>query len=421
MATGSVPIGVLTGIYLGILTGVLPALLAFGFGFGFRYVTGVTIPAFAVVVLALALAGVNGGLLALVDPTITQSANSVALMTAVVVVLMLSLYTHALGDGLATSLPHHLSIRGLATRTVSADVVDFVGGLGRVRLEVVGEVRDMEGYPPLTDDLRGRLGAVDWTFPADLPIGELQSRMAERYRSSFDLEAVDVRIDERGRTTVAAAPPRSGVSGRLDRGTRAVSFDALVPTGVARGDEVTVVADGTILEGTVVSARSEGGSRSTPTPPDEAKPEPTDGEDDAADDDAEKGRPPPLPAPTTAGGQGRITVAVQPGDDRTLLSARDAAVVVTSRGSRREFELVSLLRRSGQRVRRARIRDGSPLDGVSIGEATIRESYGVAVLAVRDEDGWTVGPRGDHELEGGDEVYLAGTRGTLAAFEEAMG
>lgn len=411
MAAFSLPVEVLRGLYLGVLTGVLPALLAFGFGFGFRYVTGVTIPAFAVVVLSLALAGVNGGLLALADPTITQSANSVALMTAVVVVLMLSLYTHALGDSLAERVPHRISLRGLSARTVSGDVVELVGGFGQVAVEVVGEVRDMEGYPPLADDLRAQLSAVEWRFPADLPIGELESRMAERYRSEFDLQAVDVTIDERGRAIVVAAPPSSGVSGRLESGRRAVSLDALVPTGVARGDTATVLAGDHVVDGVIVSARSEGGpapERPTPEEP---------GETDAAHS-TDQARP--SSAPTTAGGRGRITVAVEPAEAKRLLAAEAGAVVVTSRGSRREFEVLSLLRQAGQRVRRLTIREGSPLAGVSLATSGIREEYGVAVLALRDGERWHLGPSGDHELGAGDDVYAVGSREGLARFQEAV-
>ncbi|MUV61615.1 potassium transporter TrkA, partial [Halobacterium sp. CBA1126] len=48
----STPVQALHGIYLGLLAGVIPALVSFGFGFLFRYVTGLTVPAFGVVVLA---------------------------------------------------------------------------------------------------------------------------------------------------------------------------------------------------------------------------------------------------------------------------------------------------------------------------------------------------------------------------------
>ena len=49
-------------------------------------------------ILAIGLAGVNGGLLALADPTITQSPNAPRIVTAIVVVAMLSMFAHNKGD-----------------------------------------------------------------------------------------------------------------------------------------------------------------------------------------------------------------------------------------------------------------------------------------------------------------------------------
>ena len=57
--TQPLPLEILFGIYLGVLTGMFPALVSWGLGFLFKYVTGVSIPAFGVVVLALALAGIS--------------------------------------------------------------------------------------------------------------------------------------------------------------------------------------------------------------------------------------------------------------------------------------------------------------------------------------------------------------------------
>lgn len=416
MATLSIPLEILRGMYLGILTGVLPALLAFGFGFLFRYVTGVSIPAFAVIVLGLALAGVNGGLLAFVDPSITQSANSVALMTAVVVVLMLSLYTHSLGDRLATTVPRHFSFRSIRETTISADVVDFVGGRGEVTVSVVGEVRDMEGYPPIPEPLREALGAVEWRFPADLPIEELEARMAERFRTEFDLQAVEVAIDGRGRANVAAAPPHSGVSRRLESGMRAVSLEALVPTGVARGETVTVLTDDSAVDGIVVSARSGGATGERP-----AKPPSTSVA--VADESVDEPTPEftsPERAPTTTGGRGRITVAVTPGEARRLLDASDARVVVTSRGSRREYELVSLIRRAGQQLRKVTLGADGPFENVRLDEANLRADFGVAILALRTDSEWTVAPGGDTRLRAGTEVYVVGTRDAVERFREGV-
>ncbi|MFT4891740.1 MAG: hypothetical protein ACI9YT_002675 [Halobacteriales archaeon] len=72
----ALPIEVLYGIYPGLLTGIIPALVAGGLGFAFRYVTGVTLPGLGVVALAVAIAGVNGGLLGLLEEDVASSPRS---------------------------------------------------------------------------------------------------------------------------------------------------------------------------------------------------------------------------------------------------------------------------------------------------------------------------------------------------------
>ena len=411
----SFPLEVLFGLYLGVLTGIIPAVISWGLGFIFKYFTGISIPAFAVIVLSLALAGANGGLLALADPTITTAPNQVTLTTAIIVVLMISLYAHDQGDKAGEHVPRHLSLRRLRDRTLSADVVEFVGGLGQVRIEVVGEVEDLEGYPPLGEELRAAIREGEWTFPADLPISELEARLADTLRTKHDLADVAVEIDERGRAGIAAAPPAGGVGKRVPKGHRAVSVRALVPTGLARGEAVTVhlPGDDEPISGTVVSARS--------TLPGEVGPAgggpslTTDGGDEPADPDA----PPPPRSPTTDGGDGRITVAVARGDAPRLLAADRAHVVVRARGSRREFELLSLLRRAGRRIRKVAVAADSTLAGETIGEAAVRDTYGVGVLAVRRSDDWTLAPAGSTHIGAGDELFVVGTAANLNGFEEA--
>ncbi|GAD53262.1 LOW QUALITY PROTEIN: hypotheical protein [Halarchaeum acidiphilum MH1-52-1] len=425
LSTASFPMQVLLGLYLGLLTGVVPALVCFGFGFVFKYVTGLTIPALGVVVLGIAIAGINGGLMAFNDATVVQSSNSVALVTALVVVLLGCFYAHAKGDALGASLPKHFSLKRLRElpkhfslkrlreRTLSKDVVDFVGGFGQVRVPIVGTVGDMEAYPPLPETLRIDIAAVDWTFPADLPLSELERRFEERLRAEFDVADADVHIDERARATVTVAPPLSGVSKRVARGERAVSVTALVPTGVARGDAVTLHTDAGDCTGTIVAAKTgpevgadESGADATPA---------TDGGTGEAPAAHAAGH-----APVTTGGEGRVTVATDRASAETLLGASEGSIVVTARGTRREFELLSLLRRTGNRVRRLTVRADGPLDGTTLGEADVRDVYGVAVIALRHDGSWTVAPRGDTAVSGGDDCFAVGTRETLNAFEEAV-
>ncbi|MBV0900499.1 potassium channel family protein [Haloarcula salina] len=405
----SLPIEILMGIYLGLLVGVIPALVSWALGFIFKYFTGVSVPGFGVVVLAIALAGVSGGLLALADRSITQAPNAERVVTAILLVGMVSMYAHSKGDQLGANFPKRLSLKGLRDKRLSADVVEFVGGRDEVRIQIVGEIADMEGYPPLPEPLRADIRGEEWRFPADLRIGELERRMEERLKSEFDLGDVAVTIDEQGRASVAAAPPFSGLSKRVGDGRHAVSVDALLPTGLARNDEVTVLTEDAQIRGTVLSARSAEAADETPVDTPE-EPDIADAEQPAA----------PIRAPTTDGGEGRLTVAVTRTDVQPLLRSAAPKVVVEPRGTHREYELVSLLRRAGSRFRRLTVRAEGALDGVTLSDARVRDTYGVAVVAIRKPDGWQVAPHGTAAVEAGDELYAVGGRDALDGFEEAV-
>ncbi|MDY6819118.1 MAG: TrkA C-terminal domain-containing protein [Halobacteriales archaeon] len=409
--TPALPIQLLLGVYLGVLTGVIPAIVGWGLGFIFKYFTGVTIPGFGVVVLGVAIAGINGGLLALNDPTITKAPNSMTIITALIVVLMMTLYAHNMGDKMGASVPRRLSLRQLRDRTLNADVIEWAGGRRQVHIEISGDIGDIEGYPPLSPDLRTEIREKELTFPADLPIAELETRVADTLRTEFELADVAVTLDERGHAAVDAAPPVSGLSKRVPAGKRAVSIDALLPTGLARGDTVRIDVDETTIEGTVVSAQTESGkttSGKTPVQPDggatDGTPSPT----------------PEAPIQATAGGEGRLTVAVDRGEAQRLVQADRGRVLVRSRGKHREFELLSLLRRGGRRFRKLTIGTESDLAETTIGAASVRDTYDVAVLAVRGREGWTLAPRGSTPLRAGDEVFVVGTRDNLTRFEAVV-
>jgi hypothetical protein len=320
---------------------------------------------------------------------------------------MVALYAHSKGDEMGASTPQRLSLSNLHERTISTDLADLIGGGEEVRIRVVGEVADMEGYPPLPEELRAELRTAELTFPTDVPLGELETRTADRLRTEYDLGDVSVSIDERGRATVVAAPPFSGLSKRVADDRHAVSITGLVPTGLARGDEVTVITPNAQVRGTVVSAKSGDGESDEP----DIEPRMTEEPDDEGDEPKT-----PLRAPTTSGGEGRLTVAVTRTDVQPLLRADQARVVVESRGTRREYEVISLLRRADKRFRRFTVRAGGTLAGHTLGSARLQEAYGVVVLAVRKADGWTIAPRGKTSLEDGDELFAVGTRDELDEF-----
>jgi hypothetical protein len=404
----ALPVEILLGIYLGLLVGIIPALVSWALGFGFRYVVGVTLPGFGVTVLAIALAGVNGGLLALTDKAILQSPAAPRVVTAILIVAMLSMYAHSKGDAMATTAPRRPSLADLGERTLSLDLADLVGGRDEVRIHVTGTVADMEGYPPLSEELRAEIRSAELTFPTDLRVPELEERVADRLRTEFDLGEVSVDIDERGRASVTAAPPFSGLSKRVADGRHAVSVDGRIPTGLARGDEVTLITTAAQVRGTVVSART--GDR---------EPRP-DIEHRSADEPAESESPLPVRAPTTEGGEGRLTVAVTRTDVQPLLRAERAKVVVESRGTRREYEVVSLLRRADKRFRRLTVGPDSPLAGTRFADLRLREDHAVDVLAIRRDRGWALAPDADTVLGREDAILAVGDRDALEQFQDVV-
>ncbi|WP_252700849.1 potassium transporter TrkA [Natronosalvus vescus] len=404
----ALPLEILLGIYLGLLTGIVPAFVAGALGFVVRYFTGVTLPGFGVVVLALSIASVQGGLLGLIEPDIAQSPR---LLVAVLVVLMLALYAHSQGDTLGATMPRRLSLTALRQRTLSADVVEFVGTVGQVTVRPTGEIQDLEGYPSLSLSLRSSLRSGSWRLPADLPLSELAVRLEDRLRTEHDLADVSVSIDEKGRATIAAAPPLSGLSNRIPDGFRAVSLTTLVPTGLAPSDEVTLEAGDTSIRGTVCSVRSEA---------DDATPVTGSTETPATDGGVDE--PTDLPDHTsslaTAGGVGRITVAVPQRKTKPLLAAPRVQCLVHPRATSDAFEAFSLVKRAGQEIRHVTIRstDGEPLP-----DPTTHDLTTIAVKRRADDTAdrqpeWTFAPSLEQPLEPGDECYLAGRPAALERY-----
>ncbi|ELY71383.1 hypothetical protein [Natrinema versiforme] len=409
-------IEVLLGLYLGLLTGIVPAFVAGSLGFLVRYFTGVTLPGFGVVVLALSIASVQGGLLGLVEPTIAQSPR---LLIAVLIVLMLALYAHNQGDKLGAELPRRLSFTRLRQRTLSADVVELVGSVGQVTVRPTGEIHDMEGYPPLSPDLRQALKAGSWRLPADLPLSELASRLEERLRTEHDLADIDITVDEQARATIVAAPPSGRLSRRVSMGQRAVSVATLVPTGLARGDEVTVRTGERSITGRVLSARTdvddERAAAASPAPPETDEIATDGGEDEETIAPASRANA------ATAGGPGRVTLAVARRDVKPVLEADSPRLVVRSRGTSGEFEALALVKREGYAIRRFTV-------GAAGADDETASAAAVTILAVRRQGsetggrrhGWVFGPGIERRLEAGDEAFVAGPEDATEAFTEAI-
>ena len=404
----SLPADILLGFYLGALVGIVPALSVWVASFAFRYTQQLSLPREAAIVLGLALAGFLAWILSIVGQSVIETAGVVRLSLATLLVVVLSTYAHRNGDVMAAAFPRQLSIAEFGGRGIDESRAQLTEDGDQVRIQVVGAVGDVEGYPILPDELRRAIRNADVELPVDLRLSELERRVEEQLEVMFDLASVSVDLDEQGRARINAAPPFSGLSKRIGSGKHAVTVSGLVPTGIARGDEVTVITPGAQVRGTVISARSDSeavrGSVADIEP-----------RSDAAVEDAEE-LPRQVRTPTTDGGEGELTVAINRTDVRPLLQASATKIVVESRDLDREYEVVSMLRRVGHQIQRLAIGSGSELAGQKLGTTALRKEHDVAVLAIRKAGGWQIAPRGETTLDAGDELFAAGTRSNLEGF-----
>lgn len=386
-------VDVLIGVTFGVLVGLLPALVVAAATVVLARYTEYGVGTIAAVAVALPLAGANAYVLGLASGEPTAAAPRLAV--ASVVAVALALYANSQGAALADRLPTDRSAATRSDRTLSAAALDDVDGSGELCLSVTGAVEDVDGYPPLGPDLRARIEADSWRLPADLPLSALESRLTARLETEYDLSTASVSVDDRGRISVAAAPPARDLAERLPEDRRAVSVDALLPAGLARGDRVAVSVDGESLAGTVVSASARAGVESDP------------GGAVAGSDDAETGTAAATGDGGTVGGAGRVTISMPTADARRVLAADGGEVTVRPRETNPAFEAFSHLRRAGKEIRRVVLTDGSR-DRIADAAEEL-EIVGVR----RDESGddpsgkWRFGPD-ERDFDDGRAAFVVG-------------
>lgn len=431
---------VLLGVYIGVLTGVFTALLVFSMAVAFQYFAGVAFPGTMGLMIGLGSAGLQGGLFGLMrNPKLLQSPT---IVTTLVLVLGITLYAQKKGQDLGKALPPKSALlKRLRSKTLSPDVVRQMGRFGQVRVRVTGEVSDIEGYPPLPADLRAKIREGEWTFPGDLPLAELEKRLAEKLVSEHDLDDVAVSIDPEGLATVAAAPPSSGLSRRVPEGTQAVSVDAVVPTGLARGDAVTVTfaapAPPSDPTGATGPADDADGAPAESPPPEPEREEfrvdatvvsvqtaPESATPAAAEGDGGESEDAPTPGPEAPkgaqGGSGRVALAVDAADVPAVVDAEARQLLVEPKGKNVEYELVSLLRQQGNGFRKLPVALGSEFVDRPIGELDLRGTYGVAVLAIKRGDAWIFAPDGAVTVQADDDLFVSGDRASLDRVAEVV-
>ncbi|WP_222918260.1 hypothetical protein [Natrinema sp. SYSU A 869] len=419
------------GIAFGLVLGIGPAVAVGLLGAVGDY-RGSTLPRSASIAAALPLAALNAAAVGMLDlGSLRMQAPRLAIGS--VVVVLLALYATSQGKRVASELPLGATRPVVRKCALSGDAIDSVDAMGQVTIHVTGRIRDIDGYPSPSPDLREVLEVDSWQLPADLPLVALETRLAARLRTEYDLAAVSVSIDRRGRATIAAAPSSGGNSTAVPDGWRAVSVAALLPTGVAPGDEIEVHACNEAVQGTILSiGRNDSGSTNSRTGSDLATEHGCRSETDTgqpAETGGRTGVGSPIvlqrPDPEADGGNARVTVAVPAGRAGALLTADRCRIIVPASTPDADREALSRLEQADYSVRHARVGEigmipestdeASDLRALA---ATRRSDTGVdGTAAMRmktaaERDQWTIDP-GEKTLEAGDEVFVVGPRAAV--------
>ncbi|AXR78535.1 hypothetical protein [Natrarchaeobaculum sulfurireducens] len=371
---GELPYESLVGIAYGLLFGFVPALIVGLTAVGAVIVYDRSLSPIVGAATVAPLTIASGAIVGIFDPAAIP-AHGQRTAVAGTVAGVLGVVTTSQGTRIATELPRDRRFPLVRGQSLSAEAIDAVDAMGQVTIRPIGPIREFDGYPPLSPALRTALEEDCWRFPADLQLAELERRLERRLRTEHGLARATVSIDGRGRTTIAAAPPEKRVATTLAEGTRAVTVEGLLPSGIEPGDAVVIDTDTAVVHGTVLTVGDQPGSTAATT----ATEPPVSAEHRTA----------------TAGfdgGHGRLTVTVETTDAGALLEASQPRIAVSPRGDAHEFEAAALLEEAGR-----------PVTEVVVGDRTIDPDR---TLAVRHDGEWLFAV---DEPEEADKAFVAGS------------
>jgi len=244
------------------------------------------------------------------------------------------------------------------TRELAGDVGGFVQSVGRaITVDLPADIGDIEGYDPVSEDVKADLAGKTLVFPRRLTVEQLRERVTARMKDDYDVGYVDVELDAEGTVSYLGLGRRvAGIGPTLPPGTAAVAAHADPPNAASSGDLVQVwsVEDGTQNRVATAELRGVHGDAVT-----------------LAVDETD--------AESLAGGDFRLaTLPREPGADR---------------------QFAALLRGADETITVVSVAAGSDLDG-----ATVSEASGV-VVAVRSNGSVDSIPDRSRVLATGDTVY----------------
>lgn len=328
--------------------------------FGVAALTGM-----AVVAVYLQTAGLYSDVLTGTDPTVFRTATATFNLLALGAGLTGGLVGWRVGDRVATDVFALTGVRELET-----GVGRVATTLGRVTtFELPAEVKDIEGYDPVSETTKAELAGKTILFPRRLRSAEASDRLAARLREDYDVGAVDVEVEAGAVTYLAVGSRPAGIGGSLAPGVVAVALRGDPPAGASPGDVVQVWQPGPEAS-RVATAELRG-----------------------VDGDV-------------------ATVALDEADADALSPETTYRLVTVPATPRAERELAAAVRAADETLGTIEVEAGSDLDG-----ALVRD-LDVSVVAVRPAGGAAEAvPSRDRMLVAGDTCYVVARPDALRRLE----
>lgn len=243
----------------------------------------------------------------------------------------------------------------------SVDVTQLVRAGGRViTVTLPDELDDIDGYDPVSPDVKAAVAGESLVFPRGLTVDELRARLVERLEHDYGIGHVDLDVEADGTVAYLAVGSReSGLGPTLPPETCAVAIHADPAFAASAGDIVQVYRTGDGDPELVCTGELRGTADDVVTLA-----------VDAAD----------VPALDTATRYRLVTLPVEPRSDR---------------------EFASLLRAAEETMGVTTLEAGSSLVGATLGDVD------ASVVAVRTADGDVVPiPPRSRELVAGESLYV---------------
>ena len=227
----------LYGLAQGLMSGVVAFFAVLMLAIVYRYFTNEKFPTFLGIAIGLGFWGFTGGVL-----DILEQPNFGGVFQ-ILVVMIFVVWGVNTGDKIAAKIPKK-----------SVDFLESIR-LGKahttVKLPNASLIHDMTGKPKVPDSLKAELSDREFTFPAELPIEEINNRVRRRLITDWGIGDAELELDQEGKVLhVSIAAKEQGLSGMIPDGMFAVPIECrAIPSNLASGDFVKILFEnGEVIE-----------------------------------------------------------------------------------------------------------------------------------------------------------------------------